>query len=109
MNQIVIFTLMLANAIWLGLAFRLFWLKAYGATRLLVRQGDRDSEAYRIMAQALPFLGGMNLALSVLAILVLVFFEHFQSLAHAVVLCTVFAVAHLSQFMGNLPVALAER
>lgn len=109
MMQTLLIVLLLANALWFGAAFRLFWLKAFGATRLLVKSNDKQSEAYAIMAAALPFLGGMNLALSLLAVLAVVLLEHFSDPAQVFALTLAFGVAHLSQFFGNLPVARQER
>ena len=59
------------------------------------------------MSAALPFLGGFNLALGLLALLLLLNQSLFIQDIEKTLLCLVFSVAHASQFLINVPVAKA--
>ena len=93
------------TVLWFGLGFRLFALRPRRAVRLLVSPEQHDEASRQVLVAALPFLGGMNLAFALL------------SAAHlgthlaggATIPWTAFfasAVAHATQFAGNVPLAL---
>jgi hypothetical protein len=109
MLKVSFILVMVLNALWFGSAYRLFWLKARGAAKIIVPEAHRGSPAYQTVIASIRFLGGMNLGLSFLSVLLIVFVNHFIAPVQVAVLCTAFAAAHLTQFLGNLPIWLAER
>ena len=94
------------NALWFGAAFRYFSLTPETAAKLLVPKSARNSPLFETIAVSVRFLGGMNLALSVFAILILVNRQLFPEAHQNALFAFVFAVAHASQFAYNVPVAL---
>lgn len=98
-----------ANAIWFGLAFHLFALRSKVFAKVLVPKAHRDTPVFDALAATGPFLGGFNLAFCVLSGLVLVFSGAFPQPEQRLILCAVFAIAHGSQFLANVPVALENR
>lgn len=94
------------NALWFGAAFQLFSLRPDVAARILVPRSARESPLFRTLAASLRFLGGMNLALMVLAVLLLVTESLFPDPRQRAVFAVVFAVAHASQCAFNVPIAL---
>ncbi len=109
MLQACFILVMALNALWFGSAYWLFWLKARGAAKIIVPAPERDSPVYPKLIASIRFLGGMNLGLSFLSVLLIVFVNHFVAPVQVAVLCTAFSAAHLTQFLGNLPIWLAER
>ena len=96
---------LILNALWFGAAFRYFSLTPDTATRLLVPKSARESPLFRTLSAAMPFLGGMNLAFALLAILLLCNEGLFPEPGQRAFLALVFAVAHGSQFAANVPIA----
>ncbi|MEL7296583.1 MAG: hypothetical protein AAGJ86_02915 [Pseudomonadota bacterium] len=101
--------LILANAIWFGLAFHLFWLRRQVFAKILVPAPHRDTPVMAILAESGKFLGGFNGALSLLKITILVQPALFPAPLSQATLYAFFAVAHGSQFAGNVPIALQNR
>ena len=93
------------NALWFGAAFRYFGLTPETAAKLLVPKSARDSPILRTLSASMPFLGGMNLAFAVLALLLLFNHELFPDARQKALFAVVFAVAHAGQLAGNLAVA----
>jgi hypothetical protein len=93
------------NLLWLTAGFRYFAIKSEAAAKLLVPGSQRSSPLFATLRAALPFLGGMNLALACLAGLVLWRGDLFSAPAEKTILLIVFAIAHGSQFAINIPVA----
>lgn len=96
-----------ANVLWFGSAFWYFWLKRETAAKLLIPKSARSSPIFPTMTAALPFLGGMNLAFSTLAALLLLRLDLFVQPAERALLLFAFALAHFTQFVINVPVAQA--
>lgn len=93
------------NVIWFGLAFRLFGLQPARAVKMLVPREAKDEISRRALVDALPFLGGMNLALALLSALAL--YERFvHSEGPSWTTFAVSSVAHATQLAGNVPLAL---
>lgn len=93
------------NVLWFGLGFRLFTLRPRQAVRLLVRPEHCEETSRQALVAALPFLGGMNLAFAALS--AVYFGMHFAN--GSVTPWPTFlasAVAHATQFAGNVPFAL---
>lgn len=101
---------MSANVIWLGMAFRYFGFKHMAAAKVLVPKSARQSPLFPTVAAGTRFLGGMNGALALLALLLFLFAwsgsRLFEDAIERQVLLGVFSVAHFSQFAFNLPVLM---
>lgn len=100
---------LIVNAIWFGLGFHLFALRNRVFAKILVSGEHRDTPVFETLAATGPFLGGFNFAFCVLSLLLLFYAGLFPDQAQRVILLSVFALAHGSQFVANVPVALANR
>jgi hypothetical protein len=100
---------LLLNALWFGAGFRYFSLTPNTAARLLVPRSERESSLFPIIAASVRFLGGLNFAFAMFAVLLLLNDSLFPQPAQRALFATVFAVAHGSQFFSNLSVALRGR
>ncbi|WP_286222215.1 hypothetical protein [Marinobacter apostichopi] len=109
MLEVAFIIVLVANALWFGSAFRVFWLKGPQTSNMLIRREHRDSPLRETVIASGRFLGGMNLGFSVLSVLLILFSAHFTQPIQMFVVCTAFGVAHGSQFVGNVPPALRER
>jgi len=98
---------LLLNVLWFGAGFWYFALKRNTAAKLLVPRSARSSPLFLTLRTALPFLGGMNFALSLLSAMVLLWQDLFLHSGERAILLIGFAVAHTSQFGVNVPVARA--
>ncbi len=96
---------LLLNALWFGAGFWYFALKHETAAKLLIPRTARSSPIFLTMSSALPFLGGMNFALSLLAVMLLARRDLFVAPAEQSILLIAFGVAHATQFLINVPVA----
>ncbi len=96
---------LLLNTLWFGAAFWYFAIKHETAAKLLVPKTARSSPVFLTMSSALPFLGGMNLALSLLSAMVLLRHDLFVAPLERCILLIAFGVAHTTQFLINVPVA----
>ena len=94
------------NALWFGAGFLLFGLAPRRAAKLLVPFAARASPLFATLAASVRFLGGLNFAFTVFAVLLLLRGTLFPEPAQRALFATVFALAHASQFAFNLPVAL---
>ena len=107
MNTATVFTVILVlNTLWFGAAFRYFSLTPNTAAKLLVPKSARESPLFPTIAASVRFLGGMNFAFAALAVLVLLNSSLFPEPAQRALFAGVFSLAHASQFVANLPVAL---
>ena len=93
------------NVAWFGAAFWFFAIKHDTAAKLLVPRTARSSPIFLTLSSALPFLGGMNFAFSLLAALLLARQDLFRSTQEQIVLLIGFAIAHATQFLINVPIA----
>ncbi|MEL6675822.1 MAG: hypothetical protein AAFR61_26680 [Bacteroidota bacterium] len=104
------FTLVLVlNAIWFALGFHLFALRNQVFAKILVPKAHRETPVFDILTATGPFLGGFNFAFCALSLLILLMPDTFPAADQRIILLVVIAIAHGSQFMGNLPIALANR
>lgn len=101
--------ILILNAIWFGLGFHLFALRSKIFAKILVPKEHRDTPVFDILIETGKFLGGFNFAFSALNVLILIFPDVFPEANQRIILCLVFAIAHGSQFIGNVPIALANR
>ena len=101
--------ILLLNAIWFGLGFHLFALRSKIFAKILVPKEHRESPVFDMLIETGKFLGGFNLAFCVLNVLILINPSVFPEANQRIILCTVFAIAHGSQFISNVPIALDNR
>ena len=101
--------ILILNAIWFALAFHLFSLRAQIFAKSIVPREQRDTPVFDIATELVKFLGGFNLAFCVLNILVLLYPNVFPEANQRIILCLVFAVAHGTQFLFNVPIALQNQ
>lgn len=101
--------ILVANAIWFGLGFHLFALRRKIFAKILVPKEYRQTPVFDMLAETGKFLGGFNLAFCALSVLVLIYAAIFPEDSQRAVLFSVFAIAHGSQFAGNVPIALQNR
>ena len=101
--------ILVANVIWFGLGFHLFALRNKIFAKILVPAENRGTPVFETLAATGPFLGGFNLAFCILSLLFLINASVFPEGEQRAILFFVFALAHGSQFIGNVPVALDNR
>ena len=107
MNQATAFTVVLVlNTLWFGAGFQYFSLRPNAAAKLLVPASARQSPLFPTIAASVRFLGGMNFAFAAFAVLLLLNGTLFPEPAQRALFAGVFSLAHGSQFVANLPVAL---
>ena len=101
---------LLSSGIWFGMAFRFFSFQQETSAKLLVPRSQRSSPLFNNMKAGVRFLGGMNASLSFLSFSLLylhlsnsVLFSH--SLERSLLLLSL-SIAHLSQFLCNVPVII---
>lgn len=104
-------TVLLAlNAIWFAMAFDAFYRrrKIFGKVMVPI-QADRDNSAYDALVESGRFMGGFNLALSAFNVMLVFNFGGFETDTQWATLLIFNALAHGSQFFGNVPMALQNR
>lgn len=102
-------TIVLAfNTVWFAIAFWFFSIRPLRAARLLVPWRDRHEASFAVLIHALRFLGGMNLALALYSLLLLLHPEMWDVALQVVIPLMIFGVAHGSQFYFNLPLAVRQ-
>ncbi|MCO1336650.1 hypothetical protein MO867_20195 [Microbulbifer sp. OS29] len=100
---------LILNTIWFLMGFNVFSLRNQIFAKLLVPRAQRDTPVFGILAESGKFLGGFNLSLALLNILLLLNQSEFSGDIQRAVLLFVFAVTHGSQFAYNVPVVLQNR
>lgn len=102
--------LLAANAIWFAMAFDAFYRRRHIFAKVLVPiREDRDNSAYQAVIESGRFMGGFNLALSAFNVMLVFNFGGFSTDAQWATLLIFNALAHGSQFFGNVPMALQNR
>ena len=102
----MLYPLMLVlNMLWFGAGFWYFALKHKTAAKLLVPKSARSSPLFSTLSAALPFLGGMNFAFSLLSAMLLANLDFFTAPLEQMILLIALGTAHASQFLINVPVA----
>lgn len=97
--------MMVLNAVWCFMAFVSFSLRQHELAKIVVRRADRDSPLFATVASLGRFLGGMNAALSLLAVMLVLFAHEFPTVTQRIILLVTFAAAHFSQLYFNIPIA----
>jgi len=94
------------NALWFALGFNVFSVRSRIFAKLVVPREHRDTPVFETLIMSGKFLGGFNLAFTVLNILLLLNIGIFdQDLQWGIILLST-AIAHGTQFAFNVPVAL---
>ena len=97
------------NAIWFALGFHAFHIRKKIFAKVLVPREQRDTPVFKILTETGPFLGGFNLAFAVLNVFLVLNLVEFDKDIQWAILLLVNAIAHGTQFAGNVPMALQNR
>lgn len=101
--------LLILNAIWFSMAFHLFSLRSRIFAKLVIPRENRQTPVFETFHQSVRFLGGFNFAFALLSILLLLNLDTFPNDSQRAILLVVIAVAHGSQFLGNVPIAIDNK
>jgi hypothetical protein len=101
-------TVLAFNTAWFTIAFWSFSIRPVRTARLLVPWRDRHEASFAVLIHSLKFLGGINLALALFSLLLLVRADLRSTDIGRVIPAFVFCIAHGSQFFFNLPLALRQ-
>lgn len=99
---------LLVNCVWFGLAFVCFAVLSKKYIGLVVKKGKIDTATYEGMTWTIKFLGGMNLPIAILSAVMLLNPQLFPEQAQVKMLLIFFSMAHGSQIIMNVPVAINE-
>ncbi|MEO0900434.1 MAG: hypothetical protein AAFY71_28755 [Bacteroidota bacterium] len=102
-------TILILNAVWFGLGFHLFAIRTKVFAKILVPKEERHTPVYDMFAWTGKFMGGFNFSFCILSVLLVLNTDFFPDARQRIILLVVFATAHGSQFLGNVPVALDNR
>ncbi|MEM7360220.1 MAG: hypothetical protein AAF431_14050 [Pseudomonadota bacterium] len=102
-------TVLILNAIWFFGGFHIFYIRRNIFAKIIVPQDERDTPVFQTVVETGRFMGGFNFALFVLNVLLLFNLGLFDQNLQWAILLFVMAVAHGSQFVGNVPIALQNR
>lgn len=98
------------NAIWFAMGFHAFYIRRKLFAKVTVpNKAHRDNSAYEAIVETGRFMGGFNLALSALNILLIFNVGGFDKDSQWATLLFFNALAHGSQFAGNIPMAVQNR
>ena len=101
--------LLILNIVWFAMGFHTFHIRRKVFAKIIVPKQERDTPVFETLSETGRFLGGFNLAFSLLNILLLLTVAEFDKPIHWAVLLFVNAVAHGSQFAANVPIAMQNR
>lgn len=103
-------TVLALNAIWFGMGFYAFYLRRHVFGKVLVPiQADRSNSAYEALIESGRFMGGFNFALSAFNVALFFNLGGFDQNAQWALILAFNALAHVSQFFGNVPMAIRNR
>ncbi len=100
---------LILNALWFAGGFHLFWLRGKIFANVVVPRDHRETPVFETLIRSGTFVGGFNFAFLVLNVLLLINLDEFDSGRQWAILLIVNAVAHGTQFAGNVPIALGNR
>ena len=101
--------ILVANALWFGLGFHTFAIRGKIFAKTLVSHEHRNTPVFPMLIESGKFVGGFNLAFCALSILMLTYSDALTDSIERIILFSVFAIAHGSQFFANVPIAIANR
>ena len=97
------------NALWFAMGFNVFSIRSSIFAKVLVAREHRDTPVFETLIMSGKFLGGFNLAFSILNVLLLFNTGLFDHDLQWTILLVANAIAHGTQFAFNVPVALQNR
>jgi len=97
------------NVLWFAMGFNVFSVRSKIFAKLVVPREHRDTPVFETLIMSGKFLGGFNLAFSVLNILLLINTGLFDKDLQWAIILFATAIAHATQFAFNVPVALLNR
>lgn len=107
MPDLLVSAVFATNAIWFGLGFIAFYIRREVFAKIVVPiSADRNNSAYAAVIESGRFMGGFNFALSVLNLGLFFNLAGLQTPIQMSFLLAFNALAHGSQFFGNVPMAL---
>lgn len=99
--------ILLLNALWFGGAYIQFSIAQGNTLKILVPREERGNPIAPTLSASVAFLGGINLAIGLLSLYLLVARPaFFQATEAQLALFLFFAACHFSQFAYNLPVLM---
>ena len=101
--------ILVLNTIWFAMGFNVFSIRNKIFAKLLVPREHRGTPVFDILAESGRFIGGFNFAFAVSNILLFTNLDVFPNGAQRSILLFVFAVAHGSQLIFNVPIAIQNR
>lgn len=98
------------NALWFGAAWACFSVAPHSTVRRLLLPNRKEDQTQQraLLAASLRFLGNMNLACAALCAMLLLRYDAFPTSEQKSLLCAALALMHLSQWAGNVPLAVRE-
>ena len=110
MPDFLISAVFLAYAIWFGLGFVAFYLRREVFAKIVVPvQADRNNSAFAAVIESGRFMGGFNFALSAFNLGLFFNIAGLETPVQLSFMLVFNALAHGSQFFGNVPMALKNR
>ena len=101
---------LILNAIWFAMGFYAFYIRRNIFAKVVVPNAEhRSNSAYDAVIESGRFMGGFNIALSLLNIGLALNLGGFDADSQWALLLAFNAAAHGSQFAGNVPMALQNR
>ena len=97
---------LILNALWFFGGFHVFLIRREIFAKIIVPRAERDTPVFRTLVETGRFMGGFNFAFFVLNVLLLLNLDIFDNKQQWAILLFAIAVAHGSQFFGNVPIAL---
>ena len=101
--------MLILNVVWFAMGFYAFHVRRKIFAKVLVPSEHRDTPVFATLTETGRFLGGFNLAFSVLNIFLVFNLVEFDKNIQWAILLLVNALAHGTQFAGNVPMALQNR
>jgi len=102
----VLEVVLILNALWFFGGFHVFLIRREIFAKIIVPRAERDTPVFRTLVETGRFMGGFNFAFFVLNVLLLLNLDIFDNKQQWAILLFAIAVAHGSQFFGNVPIAL---
>ena len=102
-------TLLALNALWFFGGFYTFYVRRKVFAKVIVPREEHETPVFNTVVETGRFMGGFNFAFFVLSVLLLLNLGEFDKDSQWAMMLLVIAIAHGSQFIGNVPIALQNR